>query len=221
MTDKRARKQRRPGSVIAGRFNKLVGAGDKPQRMRSRSSARRKGSAIAARFNNCAVTCQLPPATRARKVRRRTRRGVIMARFNMAARNESGAKATRTGTNKRQRSTVITARFNDHEAEALRKLADKSGLSIASLIRNALLNTPPPRAPRRPSVNHQAAARVLAQLGKIGSNINQLAHHANAGRPLDRMSNNLELALRDLSELRLACLQALGQEPSRDEPNEP
>ena len=69
------------------------------------------------------------------------------------------------------------------------------------------------RAMRRPSIDHQAVARVLAQLGKVGSNVNQIAHHANAGRPLDRMSNSLDLALRDLAELRLACLQALGHEP--------
>ena len=76
------------------------------------------------------------------------------------------------------------------------------------------MNTPPPAA-RRPSVDTQAVAQLLGQLGKIGSNINQLAKHANAGRPIDAMDNSIEDALRDLSELRIACLQALGCEPER------
>ena len=75
------------------------------------------------------------------------------------------------------------------------------------------------RSIRRPSVNDKAVAKLLAQLDKIGSNVNQLAHYANAGRPIGRMSNSIELALRDLAELRLACLQALGRELDREPPS--
>lgn len=116
------------------------------------------------------------------------------------------------GTEKRRRNHKLTARFNEQEAAAIRLMADKTGLSVAALIRNGLLNTPPPRAARRPTVNHKAVAQLLGQLGKIGSNLNQIAKHANAG---NLQSNSLELALRDLLELRTACLQALGQEPER------
>ena len=42
----------------------------------------------------------------------------------------------------------------------------------------------------------KAAAQVLAQLGKIGSNINQLAHYAHLGR---FQSDSIEMALRDLA----------------------
>jgi hypothetical protein len=52
---------------------------------------------------------------------------------------------------------------------------------------------------------------VLAALGKIGSNVNQLAKQANMGRQ-DLDIEELKMALRDLAELRLACLQALGYE---------
>jgi Bacterial mobilisation protein (MobC) len=61
----------------------------------------------------------------------------------------------------------------------------------------------------------RAIARLLGQLGKIGSNINQIAHYLNAGRPLNRLEDSIELALRDLAELRIVCLQALGQERRR------
>lgn len=96
-------------------------------------------------------------------------------------------------------------------------MADKAGLSMASLIRNGTLNLKPPRASRRPTVNHRAVAQLLGQLGKIGSNLNQLAKHANAGKV---QKNSIELAIRDLLELRTACLQALGQEPDRQSSKE-
>ncbi|MEQ1908696.1 MAG: plasmid mobilization relaxosome protein MobC [Vicinamibacterales bacterium] len=120
-----------------------------------------------------------------------------------------------SGTEKRKKGRVITARFDDGEAEAIRRMADKAGVSIGALLRHAVFNTLPPPAARRPCINVQAVAQLLAQLGKIGSNINQLAKHANAGRSIDSMDNSIELALRDLSELRIACLQALGCEPDR------
>lgn len=124
----------------------------------------------------------------------------------------------RSGSEKRQRVHKLSARFNEQEATAIRSMADRSGLSVAALIRKGLLNTPPPRAARRPTVNHKAVAQLLGQLGKIGSNLNQLAKHANAGKI---QPNSIELALRDLLELRTACLQALGQEPDRTTDKKP
>lgn len=116
----------------------------------------------------------------------------------------------RSGSNKRRRTVVLTARFTPEEARAVRKMAARTGFSVSALIRHALLNVPPPRARRRPSVDHKAVAKLLGQLGKIGSNINQLAHYAHLGR---FQSDSIEIALRDLMELRLGCLQALGREP--------
>jgi len=123
--------------------------------------------------------------------------------------------AQRSGSETRKRTVLLTARFDQREAASIRKIADRSGLSVASLMRRTLLDTPPPRATRRPSADVQAVARLLGQLGKIGSNINQIAYHLNAGRPGDRVEAGIEEALRDLSELRLVCLQALGKEPRR------
>lgn len=118
----------------------------------------------------------------------------------------------RRGSEKRQRTRTLSVRFNDREAETVRMMADRAGLSCGALVRYALFKTPPPRAARRPTVNHRAVAQLLGQLGKIGTNINQLAKQANAGR---YQSNSIELALQDLMELRAACLQALGREPDR------
>jgi hypothetical protein len=119
------------------------------------------------------------------------------------------------GTEIRQRKIVLTARFNADEAAAIREKADKRGQSVGGLIRNALLDAPATPIVRRPPVNAKAIALVLGQLGKIGSNINQIAHHLNAGRPLSRKEDLIDEALRDVLEMRLACLQALGFERNR------
>jgi hypothetical protein len=83
-------------------------------------------------------------------------------------------------------------------------------------VRSSLLHIRLPHS----RIDRRELARVLAELGKIGSNVNQIAYHLNAGRPPARVYNALELALRDLGELRLACLQAIGMEPRRGDRGE-
>lgn len=140
--------------------------------------------------------------------------------------------AGRSGSNKRKRTAVLTIRVLADEAQAIRAKADAAGQSVAGLLRQALL-TAPVRVSRRAVLSQEAVARLMGQLaqlkselGKHGSNLNQLAYHANLGR---YRTDAIELAVqevmviyeRDLAELRLACLQALGREPSYRAPRRP
>ena len=118
----------------------------------------------------------------------------------------------RSGSEKRQRTTIVTMRISPQEAATIRQLAQSRGETVSAMMRSALLHN----RPRASRIEVQAVARLLGQLGKIGSNINQIAYHLNAGRPGDRVEGRLGDALRDLSELRLVCLQALGKEPRRE-----
>jgi hypothetical protein len=52
--------------------------------------------------------------------------------------------------------------------------------------------------------------RQWGELGKIGSNINQIAYHLNAGRPGDVMEGSIAASLRELDEWRTALMQAIG-----------
>jgi Mobilization protein NikA len=116
--------------------------------------------------------------------------------------------AQRSGSEKRQRTRILTVRVTPHEEAIVRQKALAHGQSVGALLRASLLHVR--LSPSR--IEQQAVARLLGQLGKIGSNINQLAHYAHIGR---YQENSIELALRDLGELRIVCLQALGKEPRR------
>jgi len=122
-----------------------------------------------------------------------------------------------SGSQKRKTTARIAINCTPSQKAAIREKTDATGLSPSAMCLAVLLDVPLPKR-RRPSVNAQEVARVLAELGKIGSNINQIAYHLNAGRPGDRIEGSLEEALRDLMEMRLACLQALGYERNRRPP---
>lgn len=121
--------------------------------------------------------------------------------------------ARRSGSETRRRTKIYSVRLDPAEQERAAVIRERTGLSLSALIRRALFDTPLPRAARRPTVNHKAAAQVLAELGKIGSNLNQAQKHINAGHP---QWNVWEQAARAVIEMRTACMQALGREPDRD-----
>ncbi len=68
---------------------------------------------------------------------------------------------------------------------ALDRKAANAGLPLAEFARRTLLadRAGPAPAPSRPSLDPKTATALLGELGKIGSNINQMARRANqAGR---------------------------------------
>ena len=130
----------------------------------------------------------------------------------------SQGRRARSGSEKRLRTRLVIIRVSAEEKQAIDAIRDRTGLTVGALVRNALLKVPPPRASRRPPVDLKAIARILPQLGKIGGNINQLAKQVNMGNFSAQVQEGIRYALRDLAELRLPILQALGAEPRDDEP---
>jgi hypothetical protein len=132
--------------------------------------------------------------------------------------------ARRSGSEKRQRTSIVTMRINPQEAATIRRIAQKRGESVSSIMRNALLRS----RTRASRIDLEAVARVRTGLGalvgavnKIGSNFNQFARAVNRGREpqVDSFAAEWEefktMFDRDMAELRIVCLQALGKEPSR------
>lgn len=83
----------------------------------------------------------------------------------------------------RQRPKKASARFTPDEFAILQAAAESVGLSVAGYIRLRVLGTVTPRTqPAAPLPERQELARLLAQLGKIGGNLNQLAKLGNQGQ---------------------------------------
>lgn len=115
----------------------------------------------------------------------------------------------RSGSDTRQRHETLSARFNSQEAEAIRQMADRAGMPVASLIRTAVLNTKPASATRRPTVNHTAASRLLGELGRVA----EVLRDAALIGQIDVTDPHVAAALRDLAEMRTVCFEAMGREP--------
>ncbi len=103
----------------------------------------------------------------------------------------------------------MQAPCSDDELLELTTRAQAAGLPIGTYLRVTALGSAGPRARRRPIIERELLARVLGHLGKIGSNLNQLASSTNAVGVLDR--SKLDRGLADVAEMRLAILEALGR----------
>ena len=73
--------------------------------------------------------------------------------------------------------------------------------------------TQQPRAAHRPPVEKEILGRLLGELGKIGSNMNQLAHHANRGKGVE-IGIFADLAA-ELRATNRAILETLGKKPPK------
>lgn len=116
-----------------------------------------------------------------------------------------------SGSEKRKRSTHLTIRLTPEEKAEIIAKAERAGLEPGSFARRTLLDEPPPRQVRRPPVERKELARLLGELGKIGSNLNQLARDSNEGEPPYR--NEVLAMLASLLPVKDAVLTALGRKP--------
>ena len=67
----------------------------------------------------------------------------------------------------------------------------------------------PPRQSRRPTIDHQAVAKILAAASGIRDELHAIATVTGQGAS----AVAFEEALRALTEIRAACFQALGRKP--------
>lgn len=116
---------------------------------------------------------------------------------------------------KRKRLLSIHARVTPEEKAAVLEKAKAYG-GISAMFRTVAFEAKPPKS----KVDIQAMAQLLASLGKIGSNLNQIAKHLNSGRPGDTIENLLQVELRDLMEMRQVVMKSLGMEPNRRPPQD-
>lgn len=107
------------------------------------------------------------------------------------------------------RKRLIHLRCTDHERAAIKAVAEEAGFSVGAFLRLLALGDAGPRAVRRPPAERAELARILGQLGKIGSNVNQIAKAIHTTRNLPSWSELAE-SKADIATVRAAVLKALG-----------
>jgi hypothetical protein len=117
---------------------------------------------------------------------------------------------------RKPRPPPLSIRLPPDERAELEARADRAGLSVSGYFRSAVLDAPRPRLTRRPSVVEQELGKLMGAVGKIGSNVNQLAHQANLGSWPD--SRLVAQACADIRTMRNLLFRALGFTPPDDPP---
>jgi Bacterial mobilisation protein (MobC) len=109
-----------------------------------------------------------------------------------------------------RRDRVLRTRVSTPELDQLTARATEAGLSVGAFVRAAVFGNAGPRAVRRPPVERAQLARLLGEMGKLGSNVNQIARRLNAtgdrpGAPeIDQMRG-------EIAAMRAMLMQALGR----------
>ena len=123
-----------------------------------------------------------------------------------------------SGSEKRQRTARTFTRYTPAELAEVNEAASRFGVTVGTFTRSATLSAArveglsalPVRSVRRPPVEKELLAKVLGQLGKVGSNLNQLARAGNMGQDA---CGDVGETLRAVREAAHAVMQALGRRP--------
>src|ERR1700730_5013424 len=114
------------------------------------------------------------------------------------------------------KTSFVSVRCTAKERSMIDGAAAQAGLSIGAYLRALALGSAGPRAVRRPPVERKELARLLGHLGKVGSNLNQLAHAFNREAKVPGLGELKAIRLY-VVELRDALLAALGRAGHADD----
>ena len=121
---------------------------------------------------------------------------------------DGSPKGSRRGSETRKKSFLVTSRYDEQEFAELEEAASRVGLTRASFQRVQSLAAPKTRSTRRAPIEREQLAKVLGQLGKVGSNLNQIAHAAHLDRAT---SGEVKSSVAEVRSLLPHLLAALGR----------
>lgn len=122
-----------------------------------------------------------------------------------------------TNETERKRQAPISYRIPKGLRGEFARRVERSGLSVNAFITRALFDREPPRQSRRPSVNQQEVARLVAELARLRTQLEAIAQSAQSEPGCAEHTARIDDAIGQLCELRTACFTALGRGP-RTEP---
>jgi hypothetical protein len=103
---------------------------------------------------------------------------------------------------------VLRIRCATAELAQLDARAKAAGLSLGAYVRATVLGSAGPRAVKKPTVERELLARLLGEIGKLGGNINQIAHRVNATGDKPGAPELHEMRA-DIAAMRAAVMRAL------------
>jgi hypothetical protein len=102
----------------------------------------------------------------------------------------------------------IAVRVTDADRERIKEKAQEAGYKIGGYLRALALGSAGPRAVKGPRVEREQLARVLGEIGKVGSNVNQLAKWSNTEKA-PASAGELAQIRADIAAMREAVMKAL------------
>lgn len=114
---------------------------------------------------------------------------------------------------KRKKTTSLVVRLSPAEHDKIKKKAKKLGVTVSAFLRVQALENASADTLLAPTVDQKLLGKVSAQLGRIGSNVNQMAKRLNSGHQV--AAKELEAMRRNLAVMQAAILKAVNMRVSR------
>ncbi len=121
----------------------------------------------------------------------------------------------------RQRTDRLFVRLTPEEKAIFLGRADKAGLTAAAFLRAAAIGNAGPRAQKKVPADAQALREMIGHLGKIGSNLNQIARYLHTGGNAEVVLSDIRDVLADHARIRDRLYEALGKTPDHAPPVDP
>jgi hypothetical protein len=121
----------------------------------------------------------------------------------------------------RQRTDRLFVRLTPEEKAIFLGRADKAGLTAAAFLRAAAIGNAGPRAQKKVPADAQALREMIGHLGKIGSNLNQIARYLHTGGSAEVVLSDIRNVLADHARIRDRLYEALGKTPDHAPPVDP
>jgi hypothetical protein len=102
----------------------------------------------------------------------------------------------------------IAVRLTDDDHSFLEQTAKEAGLSVGAFLRTIALGTAGARAVKRPPIDRKQLAKLLGEIGKLGSNVNQIAKWANTDRAAPSRAEIARMC-EDIAAMRAEVMKAL------------
>ncbi|RYE51814.1 MAG: plasmid mobilization relaxosome protein MobC [Hyphomicrobiales bacterium] len=127
--------------------------------------------------------------------------------YSKASGMTASPRKAKSGSETRQRSARPAMRCSADELAQLESMAERAGMPVSAYMRHQCLGTVGPRAVRQPRAERAALSQLLGQIGKCGSNLNQIARAMNSGD--QRPSSEIAAVLAEMREAALAISRTL------------